>query len=455
MGRDQSSADSGPLPPTAGLSADAAPVPRTFFEYLRSFGPGLVVVLTWLGAGDIVDMGVAGGNYGYSLMWVLVVAVLMRFLFVSLIAKYQLCNPHGEGVLDGLARLHPFYAPGLLVAAVVMGHVYGAYMTVGIGEACMNVTGLGEKWQWAVVWNAVALLLVFRPAYGRVEVLFKVFLALLSVSFIGTALWVRPDPQGLLAGLYRVELPEQTGEFGPLLVAVAMIGAVGGSLMNLVYPYFLEAKGWRGPQYRRVQLYDFLLAVTVMIVLDLAVWTLGAELLHPERLTIRDMDDLPRLLSRVLGEGGRLLFYLGIFSAIFTSVVGHALGLACLGNHAWQRWQAGPGPLSAPTAAGDSRQHRCYRWIATWCLISPLVWTLPGMPDFVTLTLVSNSAQVVLVPFIAGGLWWITASAKYIGDEHRNRWWENVVMALLFALAMYGAVKSVETVYGVVVRAGR
>src|SRR5687768_17178114 len=106
----------------------APPVPRTFLEYLRSFGPGLIIVLTWLGAGDVVEAGMAGGNYGYALMWIVVVALLMRFLFVSLIAKYQLCNQHGEGVLDGLARLHRFYAPGLLVAAVVMGHVYGAYM---------------------------------------------------------------------------------------------------------------------------------------------------------------------------------------------------------------------------------------------------------------------------------------------------------------------------------------
>jgi Mn2+/Fe2+ NRAMP family transporter len=30
-----------------------------------------------------VDMGVAGSNYGYSLMWVLVVAILMRFVLVS------------------------------------------------------------------------------------------------------------------------------------------------------------------------------------------------------------------------------------------------------------------------------------------------------------------------------------------------------------------------------------
>ncbi|MFN8002824.1 MAG: hypothetical protein U0X75_17610 [Acidobacteriota bacterium] len=46
------------------------------------------------------------------------------------------------------------------------------------------------------------------------------------------------------------------------------------------------------------------------------------------------------------------------------------------------------------------------------------------MPDFVTLTLIANSAQVALLPLLVGGLWWITASARYIG-QHRNRWWEN------------------------------
>src|SRR5687767_10962790 len=119
----------------------AAPVPVSFRDYLRSFGPGLVVVLTWLGAGDIVDMAIAGGSYGYSLMWLLVVALGMRFLFVSRIALYQLCNQHREGVLDGLVRLNRFYGPALVVAAVVMGHVDCAYMTVGCGEVLRNVFG--------------------------------------------------------------------------------------------------------------------------------------------------------------------------------------------------------------------------------------------------------------------------------------------------------------------------
>jgi hypothetical protein len=98
----------------------------------------------------------------------------------------------------------------------------------------------------------------------------------------------------------------------------------------------------------------------------------------------------------------------------------------------------------------DYRTHRLYRWIAVWCLVSPLVWTAPGMPDFVFLTLVSNSAQVVLIPLIAGGLWWITADARFIGAKYQNGWWENSVMLVLFALAVWGAYGAVQSVYAAI-----
>lgn len=429
-------AESAPVAPVFATP----PVPASFADYLRSFGPGIIIVLTWLGAGDIVDMGVAGSNYGYSLMWVLVAALVFRFVFVSLIARYQLCNERGESVLDGLVRLHRWYAPALFAAAVVMGHVYGSYMTVGVGEVCRNVFGFGQVWQWALVCNATALALVFQPAYRRLERVFLFFLAVLSVSFLGSALWVGFNPTGVVRGLFSIEMPGQRGHYNPMLVTAAVIGAVGGSLMNLVYPYFLEAKGWRGPQFVRVQRYDFFLAIAMMVVLNLAVWTLGAELLFPDQ-QIKTLDDLPRLLSNVLGPAGGMLFYAGIFAAIYTSIIGHAAGLAYLGSHAWLRsWAA------TRTSRADYRQHPMYRRIVTWCLVSPLVWTFPGMPDFVTLTLVANSAQVLLLPMLAGGIWWITASWRFIGAAHANRWWENIIMALLFVLAIHGAINSVRAI---------
>jgi Mn2+/Fe2+ NRAMP family transporter len=437
------SANTAPVPSSTtastAASVSAPPIPRTVVEYLRSFGPGIVIVLTWLGAGDIVDMGVAGSNYGYSLMWVLVLAIFMRYVLVSLIARYHLCNQRGESVIDGLCRLHPLAAPILAIAVFVMAHVYGAYMTVGVGEVCANLFRAGPPWLWAIACNAVAFTLVFRPAYGPLETIFKLFLGLLGVSFISSAIFVGASPLAVLQGLFRFEVPDAAGRFNPFLVGTAMIGAVGGSIMNLAYPYFLDAKGWRGPQYRRVQTYDLLLGIVAMIVLNLAVWTLGAELLYPDR-QIHSLDDLPALVSTVLGEWGRALFYLGIFAAIYTSILGHATGLGMLGTHAWLRWRGESG-----TDTASLQRHVVYRGIVIWSLVSPLVWTLPGMPDFVMLTLVANGAQVVTVPFIAGGLWRITASSEVIGDRFRARPWENAVMALLFVLAIYAAMHSITT----------
>ena len=90
-----------------------------------------------------------------------------------------------------------------------------------------------------------------------------------------------------------------------------------------------------------------------MLVLNLAVWILGAELLFPDR-HIETLEDLPNLLIGALGRDGGVLFYAGLFAAIYTSIIGHAVGLGCLGSHAWLRWRA-----AAPCHPGPTRTTRC------------------------------------------------------------------------------------------------
>jgi len=422
------------------------PIPKTFWEYLKSFGPGFVIVLTWLGSGDIVSAGVAGGNYGYALMWAMVFALLMRFFFVTTIAKYQLCNPHGEGLLDGLVRLHPLFAPFLLVVILVIGHINGTYMIAGIGETMVKLTGVGQEWQWAIFWVVVGLAVVFRPIYDRAEWVFKVFIILMTVSLVGTAIWVGPNIGGIVKGTVAFELPPQQGPFGAMAVAMAMIGAVGGSLLNLVYPYFLEQKGWNSPKYRRVQTYDFILAIVALIIFNLAVWTLGAELVHTSGNKIGELEDLTSLLSIVLGEGGRKLFYLGMFGAVFTSLLGNGLGLGYLASHAFNRWRK----KSKGGDKIDYKSHPMYTFIVLWIMVSPMVWILTGKADFVTLTLLANTLMAVLIPLLAGGLWWITANSRFIGNEYKNRWWENLIMGFLFILAVWGSYESAKSVYQMV-----
>ena len=68
--------------------------------------------------------------------------------------------------------------------------------------------------------------------YRALDVVFKILLALLAVCFVGAALWTGPSPLGILRGTVGFALPARHGPFDSLLLAVGMMGAVGGSLMR-------------------------------------------------------------------------------------------------------------------------------------------------------------------------------------------------------------------------------
>jgi Mn2+/Fe2+ NRAMP family transporter len=412
-----------------------APIPHSFAEYVRSMGPGIVVALTWLGAGDIVDSSVAGGHYGYSLMWALALALVIRWLFVSTIAKYQLCNQHRESLLEGLCRLQPLYAPFVLIASVVISHVTGIYMYQGLGDSVAGLVGWGPPWLWALAWAVASYLLLARKAFRTVELVFMGFLGLMTVSLLGAAAWVGPDFGGIAAGTVGFQAPAQHGQFDAMTIVVSLIGAVAGSLANLMYPYFIREKGWTTPAHRKVQLYDLGFGVLAMIVLDLAVWVLGAEVLHPQGLTIKATSDLPNLLSQVLGPLGGTLIYLGIFGAVATSVTGNGTGYSYLATDALLIWRRRRGE----TFTGDLRSHPAYRRMVVWVLFAPLPWVMSGKTSFVALTVAVNAFQVILLPVLAAGLWLITSGKRFIGAEYRNRAWEHALMAFLSALALFSA----------------
>lgn len=106
-----------------------------FAKVTKLLGPGIIAVLSWLGAGDLITSSVAGANYGYAMMWVLAVSLLLRFLIVNIIARFQLCNNQGMSILQGYAQLHPIFAWFMLGYALLMGHLINAYMIKGAGEA--------------------------------------------------------------------------------------------------------------------------------------------------------------------------------------------------------------------------------------------------------------------------------------------------------------------------------
>jgi Mn2+/Fe2+ NRAMP family transporter len=140
---------------SAGKSANqgaVGPPADNFLAYIKAFGPGIVVALSWVGTGDLIDNSVAGGNYGYALLWVLPLSLVFRFVFVNALGKYPLYNVQRDpSIVRGISRVHPAFGWLMLVSFVIYTHILMAFTLSGVGVALEGLFGGLPTFWWAVV----------------------------------------------------------------------------------------------------------------------------------------------------------------------------------------------------------------------------------------------------------------------------------------------------------------
>ena len=403
----------------------------------KLLGPGIIAVLSWLGAGDLITSSVAGANYGYAMMWVLAVSLLLRFLIVNIIARFQLCNNRGMSILEGYAQLHPVFAWFMLGYALIMGHLTNAYMLKGAGEALATLLHLDQPLLCSAAVVIAVWLLVGRNFYALIEGVMKVLLAVMTLAFITLAVMSGPDLGGILRGTIGFSIPPDEGVHGALLVAVSVIGAVAGSIANFVHPYVMKEKGWTGPEHKRIQRNDLLFAVVVGIVINLAIWVVGVEILRPNGLQVNTLSDLGAALELFFGAGGWLIFFTGVFATLFASVVGKTTAFPMLITDALQHIR----PERRERYGKTFHKDPAHKWFLLFILVTPLVWSLPGMPDFVTLTIGVNALNIVGLPVISLGLLIMSNQKSLLGDRYRNNWFENLALRFATLLAIWVAIQ--------------
>lgn len=425
---------------TKTVKQQGAPIPTSFWGYVKGFGPGIVVVLTWLGAGDLVDSSVAGANYGYTLMWALAAALLVRFALVNTIAKFQLFNPNKYSIIQAYGRLHPLY-PGLLGGgSLLYGYVSAAYCLSGASYALYHLTGLFTPIVWALVNIVLALLITGRSVYKQVELVQKIILAVMTICLVGIAIMAGFQPNEALKGVFLFELPEQQGAFDSLIIVVSLIGAVGGSIANLLYPEWMKQKGYINPEHRKVQKYDLLFATIMMIILNLSVWVIGAEILNPRGLTVNSVEDLGSILGEVLGRSGEIILYLAVWAATFSTFVGGTDGYIRLAFDGFYT----SSPKRKAKYEGNFLKDPAYKIIYVVMLVLPIIWVFPGMPGFVQLTVLSNAALIFFLPIISIGLLIIINKKSIYGNRAHNLL-DTIIVGVLSIFALWSAYHLAET----------
>jgi Mn2+/Fe2+ NRAMP family transporter len=428
-------------------SPPGPPIPTTLKGYLHFTGPGLLVAMAWLSAGDLVTASVSGADYGYALIWALVMSLVARYFFVSAIGKYILANNEGtDSIMAGFRRLWRGLPILMGVVAFGVGFIVQTYIIKGAASALYHLMGRPGDSAWGVFVVAVLLvglttaMLVAGRQYKVLELVARLSVVALLITFLVIIGLRGFDVMELLRGLV-FEVPDDAGGFRSIVIVAAIIGAVGGSAANLLYPYFLRDKGWTGPEYRKLQIVDLLIGIVAMVVINLAVWIMAAETVQGREFSIQDENDLAQMMQLGIGAPGPILLWLGLFFVTFNSFPAYSYGFTKVlldgVRHTFPR-------VSDPEA--DLEGIPGFRWLQIGVLLCmPLLFSLPVAPNFVVLTIAGQALQALTGPIIIVGIIILTSSRRFMRPAYVNRWWETVALLLIGAIglwATFGTIRS-------------
>lgn len=337
------SREGGPRPPLPGpeeaLPGDAL-VLRAAEESLsgrrsgvRRFtpfiGPAVIAAVAYIDPGNFATNMAAGAEFGFLLVWVIVVAVLMSMVIQSLSAKLGIASGlnlaeacrqrYRRPVVLGLWGQAELVAMATDVAEFV-GAALGLYLLFGIPLLpAAIITGVASY----------AILALQAKGFRKLEAIIAGFVGVIVVAFAVQVFMARPSGGSVVSGL----VPGFEGA-GSVLLAVGILGAT--VMPHVIYLHSALTQR-RIPttddqvkrRLFRFELVDVVIAMTVAGLVNLSMLVIAATVFYENGLTGvgDDLGVVYDTLGSVLGGYADVLFGVALLaSGLSSSSIGTLAG---------------------------------------------------------------------------------------------------------------------------------
>lgn len=387
-----------------------------------AFGPGLVYLVSSIGPTDLVTNSAAGANFGYSLIWVSLVACISLFVVLEAMSRYVLVT--GESLMAGYQRVGRWVVWMILGFIVLKRHMSNLVHILILGVALNMIAPLGSPHSekiWAALICTLGFGLIYWGRYPAVEKASKPLLFIMGSCLILAAIGSRPDLGAIFRGSFNPVLPETDGFYSPVLVTMVLIGSAVGSMTTLKHSAFMYEKGWRDDSFRRQLRLDLLYTALGAFALAAMIQIAAATVLQPRGLQVESLSDLTPLFEFTLGGWGRVALGLCLWATVFSTYLGSNTGYALMATDIYRRVVQG----REDTGSADP----LFRGFIVWFCVSPMyvLWT-SWKP--VRVVLITGLMFLVLFPLIVFVLLKITNDRSLMG-EHTNGWLTNLWLGLL------------------------
>ncbi|MEU8353110.1 Nramp family divalent metal transporter, partial [Streptomyces sp. NPDC048845] len=344
---------------SAGPSAVSDPGSRSSWRHV--VGPGLVMAAAGVGAGDLITSLNSGASFGMTLAWAVVIGAFVKFLVTEAIGRWYLAT--GVTPLNGLRSIGRWYIGFFAVFAILVGFFYGGAIASASGLIVNAMFPAAPVWVAAIVVQVVGTLLVWAGRYGTFEKIMSVFVGLMFVSTVGAAIVARPSLDTLAAGF----TPSFGGSAGVFFV-LGIIGGVGGSISLLSYSRWAAQHGWSGTGRMRSMRLDLIIGYLMTCVFMVAMMVVGATFTAGID-GIQGVDGLRAITEPFearYGTAAMWLLLIGMFSAVFSSLIG---GYNALANVFTDILHVTRG---VETEIGEPEKSRPFRLYLLWMAGPPL-----------------------------------------------------------------------------------
>ncbi len=281
--------------------------------YLSILGPGLVAASAGNDAGGILTYSSMGSQFGYSMIWVMVV------LTVGMGIVQEMCTRMGAVTGKGLSDLIRENFPIRLTALVMLSFLLangGVIVTEFIGiVTALNIFGI-PSYISAPCAGIVLWLLIVRGSYSRVE---RVFLALtlVFIAYFIAAFMARPHWGQVAFGTF-VPTIQVNGSF--LLTLIAAVGTTISPYMQIYVQSAVVERGINMREYNNERIDVYSAAIFSNLVAAFIIIATAATLfVHSggKGVSLSSAADAALALSPFLGRFATDVFAIGLLGASF------------------------------------------------------------------------------------------------------------------------------------------
>ena len=165
-------------------------------KLLKKLGPGLLFAGAAVGVSHLVQSTKAGANFGFGLLWALLLINIIKYPFFQFGPRYA--SATGESLLEGYRKLGR--VPLIMYAILTLGTMFTIQTAVTIVTAgiASSMFGLDISMEtWTIIILALCFLLLLIGKYTLLDSMMKAIIMVLSLSTIlavGVAFYNNQSP---------------------------------------------------------------------------------------------------------------------------------------------------------------------------------------------------------------------------------------------------------------------